>query len=127
MSWEHWIEQQERNSNSIDLDYLLRECVNKFSLNKKIRTQNLKDEVHLMLLFYKRYTKMFTLYNSLAKVGRLFNVDHSTVLHYVGKQSESIGKRKKSACYEENVVDIKEYLKSICTPKEKIFLNLDNL
>jgi hypothetical protein len=127
MSWEHWIEDQERSSNSIDLDFLIRECVTKFELKQKHRKQSLKDEVHFLLLFYKRYSRIFTTYTSLQKVGALFSVDHSTVLHYIGKQSEPIGKRKKSACYEENIVEIKDYLESILTEKEKIFLNLEKL
>jgi hypothetical protein len=93
-------------------DHLCELAVSAYDLDTSNRKVEIKDRLHYFLLWWKRNRKYMKKYNSLTAIGGLVKKDHSNVMHYVGKENEKEGLRKKSAFFEENVECIKDFLES---------------
>jgi hypothetical protein len=93
-----------------DFDWIADNVVFKFGLYLKTRKQDKIDKVHFFLIFWKENQKKFIKYSSYESIAFLLRVDHSSIVHYVGKTKEGRLNRKKSVCWKENIAEIKNYI-----------------
>ena len=111
--WEAWIlnnwEKEDRDFTPYD--YLCELAVTNYSLDKKDRHVEFKDELHYFLIWWNANRLYMKKYKSKYAIGGLLKKDHSTVIHYIGTE-DSKGNRKPSNNFTENTQCIKDFLKS---------------
>jgi len=99
-------------NNGFDFDYCLERCVVMHNLRIRSRLIPTKDQVHFLLIFWKKNRKYFRKFKSLTEIGQLFNMHHSNITYYVGRVKDDKN-RKKSNEYEANTILVGKTLRSL--------------
>ena len=106
MCWEDWIMREQGLSiEKTSYDILCEMAVSSYYLNKRSRKADLKDRVHCFLIWWTKNKRLMKSYNTTTTIGRLLNVDHSTVIHMLKR-------RKQTIMYEDNTKCISDFLNS---------------
>ena len=101
-----------------DYDFVIEKTIRKFNLDYKSRKQYLKDQVHYLLMWWKKNSFRTKKYKTLEKIGEILNIDHSNVIHYIGKMGEEgYGRRIVSPYFATNVIDVSEFIKDCSCAK----------
>jgi hypothetical protein len=93
-----------------DYDWILEQACFKFELKNKTRKQDKVDRLHYFLIFWKDNKDKTVKYKTYESIAEFLGLNHSTVIHYVGKPRESRLNRKKSNSWDINVVLIKDFI-----------------
>lgn len=106
MSWEDWIVRQASDENKMSsYDFLCELCVSSYNLDKKSRKADLKDKLHFFIFWWNNNKSKMIKYNTLQKIGKLLDVDHTTVIHHLKR-------RKPTILFDDNVKCISDFLNS---------------
>lgn len=108
--WEFWISQRYLNTKHLKYtayDRMLELAAEHFNMTTVThRKVEHEDRISYICKWWKRNKMFMGKYSSMAKVGRLLGGrDHTSVYHHISK-------RKHSYNYEENTMDIKDFLES---------------
>lgn len=112
--WEAWLfnNSVKEQRKFTGYDHICELAVSAYKLDTSNRKVEIKDRLHYFLLWWKRNKNYMNKYKSLTAIGGLLKKDHSNVMHYVGKENQKKGIRKKSTEFNENVKCIKDFLES---------------
>jgi hypothetical protein len=97
-----------------DYDFVVEKVIQRFNLAKKTRVPDKIDKVHFVLLFWKKNRRKFKKYKTKAGIGKLFNLDHASVIHYAGTDTEFEGRRKRSDFFNQNNEELSQYIWALC-------------
>lgn len=112
--WEAWLfnNSEKERRKFTGYDHLCELAVSAYNLDISSRKVEIKDRLHYFLLWWKRNRQWMQKYKALTAIGGLVKKDHSNVMHYVGKEDEKEGPRKRSQNFEKHVECIKDFLES---------------
>jgi dsDNA-binding SOS-regulon protein len=103
MSWEDWLMNNGHIKGVTAYDKIMELAVSSYDMTSKSRKQYKMDIKHYLVLWWVENKEEFLAYNSTIAVGKLLDIDHSTVIHFMYH-------RKKTINYEKNVECIKDFL-----------------
>ena len=119
-AWMSWMKRNGHIKEITCYDYVLELAVRSYNLNKKSRKQELKDKVQFTLTWWHINKKCFNKYKSVTKVGQLFNMHHTNIVHHYKHRKKSSVWDKSTECISDflgenytgfNVDDLKNYNK----------------
>ena len=93
-----------------DYDWIIERATFTFNLKSKSRKLSKVDRLHCLLMFWKENRLRFTKYKTYEAIGDYIGLNHATILHYVGNLRGSRLNRKISNYWDQNTLDISEYI-----------------
>jgi hypothetical protein len=103
--WEAWIRNHTPNASNTPYDKIAEMAVYSYGLSERSRKEHLVDQKHYFIIWWGLNRGKFQNYNSLEKIGKLLNINHTSVIHHLYS-------RKKSPRFKENVSCLLDFLTS---------------